>query len=121
MIAKEILVAFAIVIAFLGCRSGENLTVPDDLVGVWETAESKYRDRFMEFKKDVVIFGTGEGNQSVHPIRKVRAVRQDGRDLYTVYYLSQERGEYSFSFFYNPEGGVITLKNQNEIAWKKNS
>jgi hypothetical protein len=88
-------------------------------VGVWETSAIKYKDRFIEFKKHAVIFGTGVGNQSIQPIRKVKAVRQDQKDLYTLTYLDEDGGEYSFSFFYDPLGDVITLKNQKEIEWKK--
>lgn len=121
MMTQRILVTFVILITLLGCQLENNKTLPDNLVGVWETSEAKYKDRFMEFKKDVVIFGTGDGNQTIHPIRKIKAVRRDEKNLYTVYYLGQEGGEYSFSFLYDPRGDVITLKNQNEIEWKKNS
>jgi len=104
-----------------GCQSEKTTTVSDDLVGVWVTSAEKYKDRFMEFKKDVVIFGTGEGDQSIQPIRKVNAVRQDQKVLYTVTYLDEDGAEYTFSFFYDAAGGVITLKNQEGIEWKKNS
>jgi hypothetical protein len=118
---RKIMVAFAVLTALWGCQSGVNTTVPDNLVGIWETSESRYQDRFMELKKDVVIFGTGDGNQSIHSIRKVKTASQDERILYTVYYLDEEGGEYFFSFFYSPTGRVITLKNRDEIEWKKNS
>jgi hypothetical protein len=121
MRTRKIMVAFAILTALLGCKPGEVTTLPDNLVGVWGTSEPRYRDRFMEFTKDVVIFGTGDGNQSIYSIKEVRTVRQDEKDLYTVYYLNQEEGNSSFSFFYDTRGGVITLKNQNDFEWKKNS
>ena len=73
----------------------------------------------MEFNKDAVIFGTGDGNQSVQPIRKVKTVRENNKDLYTITYLDEDDAEYSFSFYYDPVGGVIMLKNQEEIEWKK--
>jgi hypothetical protein len=103
------------------CESGQTTNIPDNLVGVWETSAMKYKDRFLEIKKDVVIFGTGDGNQSIQPIRKVKAERQDQQDLYTVSYLDDDGGENSFSFFYDPAGDAIRLKNQEDIEWKKNS
>ena len=112
---------FSLLIIGSGCQSGQTTNIPDDMVGVWETPAEKYKDRFMEFKKDVVIFGTGEGNQSIQSIRKVNAAHDNRKDLYTVTYLDEDGTESSFSFFYDPAGGVITLKNQEEIEWKKNS
>ena len=73
----------------------------------------------MEFKKDALIFGTGEENQPIQLIKKVNVVPQDGKNLYMIYYLDPEGGESPFSFIYDAAGGVITLKNQEEIEWKK--
>ncbi len=119
MITKRFLVALVILVAFWGCQLVQNKAVPDDLVGVWETSALKYKNRIMEFKKEIVIFGTGDGNRSIHPIRKVKTVHQGKKSLYTVYYLGQGGGEYSFSFFYDPGDDVITFKNQMTIQWKK--
>lgn len=80
----------------------------------------KYKDRFIEFKKDVVIFGTGDGDQTIQPIRNIKVERQSEKDLYTFTYLDEDGGENSFSFFYDPPGDAIALKNQEDIQWKKN-
>jgi len=121
VIKKTIIVSYLILTSCLGCESGQTTNIPDSLVGVWETSAMKYKDRFMEFKKDVVIFGTGDGDQTIQPIRKVKAERQDQKDLYTVTYLDEDGGEYSFSFFYDPAGDVMALRNQEDIEWKKKS
>jgi len=73
----------------------------------------------MEFKKDALIIGIGNGDQPVQPIRDLKLVPQDGQDLYTIYYLDPEGEEELISFFYDSDGGVITLKNQKKVAWKK--
>jgi hypothetical protein len=121
IITHQILAAFVLLIIGSGCQSGQTTNIPDDMVGIWETSATKYKDRFMEFKKDVLIFGTGDGDQTVQAIQKVKADRQDQQDFYTVYYRDDDGEEYSFSFFYDPVGGVIKLKNQEDIEWKKNS
>lgn len=120
MITKQILTVLVVLIIGSGCPSDQTTNIPDGLVGVWEAPAVKYKDRFMEFKKDAVIFGTGDENQSVQPIRRVKAVREKNKDLYTITYLDDDGEETSFSFYYDPVGGVITLKNQEEIEWKKN-
>ncbi|HET6464774.1 MAG TPA: hypothetical protein VFH55_04085 [Nitrospiria bacterium] len=119
MITDRILAVLVVLIIGSGCQSDQTTNIPDGLVGIWETSAKKYQDRFMEFNKDAVIFGTGDGNQSVQPIRKVKTVRENNKDLYTITYLDEDDAEYSFSFYYDPVGGVIMLKNQEEIEWKK--
>jgi hypothetical protein len=121
MTTTRILAAIVILLIGSGCESGKTTNIPDSLVGVWETSAIKYKDRYLEFKKDVVIFGTGDGDQTIQFIRKVKAERQDQKDLYTVTYLDEDGGEISFSFFYDPAVDVIALKNQEDIEWKKNS
>jgi hypothetical protein len=116
---RTILAVFVLLITGAGCESGQTTNIPDDMVGVWETSAAKYKDRFMEFKKDVLIFGTGDGDQSIQSIKNVKMLRQDQQDLYTVTYLDEDGGEYALSFFYDPGGGVIKLKNQENIEWKK--
>lgn len=102
-----------------GCEQGQTTIISDEMVGVWKTSDKKYEDRFIGLKKDVVILGQGDGKESIQPIQKVTMVRQNGKDLYTVQYLDDEGDKDSISFFYNPVGGIITLKNQNSIEWTK--
>jgi len=102
-----------------GCDSDQTTSISDDMVGVWETSAQKYKDRFIEFKKDAVIIGQGNGNVSFQPIQKVTLVHQDESELYTIHYIDDEGDKDSISFFYDPVGGVIRFKNQGSIEWKK--
>ena len=94
--------------------------MPDDLLGAWITPDPMYADRFFELKKDLIIFGTGGSAVDIGNISQITETAQEERTLYTIYYDTSEGVELLFSFFYEPtDGGQITLKNQEQIVWRK--
>ncbi len=56
---KEIFILVALCATFLGCSFHRVVSMPEDLIGVWKTAEKKYADRYFELNADRVIFSTG--------------------------------------------------------------
>lgn len=119
MTRKKLFAAAAIFFLAAGCDS-RNRWVPDDLIGVWKTADPKYADRSLEFTKDSIVFGTGAGSVSAHLVTKISRATSDSSFLYNLTYKNQEGQEYRLSFFYDPErGGVIWFKNQKDILWRK--
>ena len=120
MKSTGILVASVILVFLSGCGSERTKTVPDELVGVWQTRAAKYADRFLELTKTTISFGTGGEDFYTRTVVAVEKTREDGDTLYTVYYTDAEGGEYKFAFYYEPtSGGVIRYKNQKSILWTK--
>ncbi|MFQ5988857.1 MAG: hypothetical protein ACE5K9_02965 [Candidatus Methylomirabilales bacterium] len=112
--------AFALLIAMVGCQSGNGKTVPDDLLGVWKTSEPKYANRFFELKKDAVIFGTGKDNADTYPVDSIEKTRDEEGLLYHIYYLNVQGQRYTFSIYYDATNhGVIRFKNQKHFTWKR--
>jgi hypothetical protein len=115
-----ILLVLALLATTLGCQAAKDKTVPNALVGVWQTSAQKYADRFFEITADTVIFAIGGGKTNSRPISEIETLREETRILYTITYLSAEAQKYRFSFYYDPaNGGVIRFKNQQHIAWAK--
>jgi len=119
MILKGFLLLVGALLVGWGCEQGQTTMISDDMVGVWKTSDKKYEDRFIELKKDLVILGQGDGNESVQPIQKVILVRQKGKELYTIHYLDDNGDKDSISFYYDPVGGIIRLRHQEGIEWIK--
>ena len=113
--------SLAMLATFLGCQSRETAVVPDELVGVWKTAQAKYEDRSFQFTRDTLIFGIGQDHVDVHPIRKIEKTQEGQVFLYAVTYLDRREGVLNtFSFSHDPNpGGLIKLKNQSGIEWRK--
>ena len=99
-------------------------TVPEDLIGVWETKSPAYADRFFEIKSNEILFGTGEGKFDTYPITKIRIEkdRQEQKTLYLICYKNMDGKVYKFFFYYDPANqGTIRFKNQREMVWGKKS
>ncbi len=117
-----VFLAFAILTTFIGCPSAKDTSVPTDLIGFWTTAAPQYEDRFLQFTKDSIIFGTGDASYNIHAITKIEKASEATPSLYTISYMNPEGQEYRFSFYHDPaHDGVITFKNQEDITWKKES
>lgn len=93
--------------------------VPDDLVGEWHTSNANYSDRSFEIAPVSISFGTGQGTVTTGFIKKVSAVPQGARTLYTISYTTDETVN-QVSFYYETvKGKVIRFTNRESVAWTK--
>ena len=104
-----------------GCALWEDETLPDELIGVWETDAPRYRNCPTEISKRHVIFQTVTGESDINTITKVEKTTEKGKTLYHIHYKNSEGLVYRLSFFFykTPEGDVIQYKNQSQLIWKK--
>ena len=119
MRAKGIFIAVALCATFLGCSFHRVVSMPEDLIGVWKTADKKYADRYFELREDLVIFSTGGWGVTAHPIDRIEEYNENGEVLYIIYYLNEEGDDSQFSFCYDPTQSVIRFKNQEQFEWVK--
>lgn len=106
----------------LGCQSKGDLTVPDKLVGVWRTSAQKYENCYLELTKDQIIFVNEDiaGHMVTNSILKIEKIPKTKGISYSIHYETEEGQAYKISFHYDPmEGGVLRLKNQEKIDWRK--
>ena len=106
------------------CQCGKKATVPDELIGVWETTAPDYADHPFEIKTNEVMFGTGEGKFDTYPITRIKIEKdlKEQKTLYIICYKNTAGQEYKFSFYYDPANqGTIRFKNQKEMVWTKKS
>ncbi len=121
MKSECILLVLAIFVSFFGCQFKGPATVPDELLGVWETSAPKYKDCFLRLTKDTLTFANRDlDNIDVNSISKIEKIHREKGILYTIHYENREGQEYKFPFYYDPlKGGAIRFKNQEGIEWRK--
>jgi len=103
--------------ACISCQNQNSATVPEHLIGIWRSADARYADRYLEFSKNLVTFGTGSNSEATHHVQKVEPEKFDDNGIvYTFYYKDKERETGQLTLTYNP-GPVpnIRLKNHREI------
>jgi len=113
-------VVLLIILAFWIVWQPSKAQVPEDLIGQWHTPDANYADRFFEINPVSISFGTGEGTVTTGFIKKVRAVQQGARTLYTISYTT-DGTVYQLAFYYEiaKKDRVIRFRNQEDIAWTK--
>ena len=95
-----------------------NTLLPNELIGEWHTSNAIYSDRSFEIDPVSIRFGTGGGTVSTGFIKKVSAVQQGARTVYTISYQTDESVN-KVVFYYETAKGVIHFRNQEDIAWTK--
>ena len=111
----------AVLVLLAGCGERRIKTTPEELLGVWKTTAQSYADRFMEFRLEQIVFGTGGQTSVTYDLAGLaRNVEADHTD-YTVYYENEDGLEYSMDITYYPQdGGIIRFVNQN-LTWRKSA
>lgn len=119
MTPKRLSLLATVVVLLVGCQSGRDATIPDELVGVWKTPDGQYADRFFEITTTAIIFGVGGWNIELYPIAAVERARAGDAILYTIVYRDKAGQEYLFRIRLESKGGVIRWNSKREIEWTK--
>jgi hypothetical protein len=122
MKSKGIFSAYIIIFVLLfGCQSEAPSTLPNELLGVWKTAEPKYADCSFILKEGFIIYLSGDllENIDVNFISSVEEIPKNKTILYVLHCQKSTTQEFTVSFHYYPSEGGIRFKNQNRIEWKK--
>jgi len=110
-----------IVTVFLECQICNDKTIPEELIGVWETSAPHYENCFFKLNDEMIIFNNGLDYINANHITNLETSPERESVLYNIYYEDEKGQEYKLSLFYfkTPNGGVIKFKNQKEIKWTR--
>jgi hypothetical protein len=117
-----IFLSLPILISLFGCQPGGPDGLPSELIGVWKTSAPKYKDCSIELTRDYIIFTNSRSASHVDTnfVLGMKRVPERGHFLCTILYENIHEQKYKFSFYYYPtKDGVIRLKNQAELEWRK--
>jgi hypothetical protein len=119
---KWIIIAVSILIGasiFVSCTE-KKTDVPELLIGKWTTSEPRYHDRFIEITKETLVYGLGGDKEDVYPISGITKDLKGDNILYTISFESKDGHKFTRSFYYAPcDGGRISLKHEENVAWHK--
>lgn len=115
-----ILTGAALIVAFLAFLPRKHGSLPDQLAGVWTSADPRYADRSFELTQSTVAFGTGGQAVDLYLISDVEKAPQGDKTLYEIHCHRMKGAKEKISFFYTlQDGGTIRFKNQTHIVWTK--
>lgn len=99
----------------LGCQ--QEINVPQQLKGVWKNPYPKYKDCYIEFTGNALIFGLGHDEKTVNTIKKIKFAGDYYARLYTIYFVDSEGEKWTIALTYHPfyRNGVFQLQNSKEL------
>ena len=101
------------------CRPSHD-PVPEQLIGTWQTSMATHAGSTMEISKHVLIFMSDRGVDARSRIVGCKTFSEKGQTVYQLSYLDQYKNEYQLHLLYDPtDGGIVRLKNQPQLEWKR--
>jgi len=119
---KVFLAVFIILAVLGGYNCKKETIVTDELLGVWETSDLKYKGCYFEITKNEIIFKDIEGEVNFYKITEIEAEQNlDEKFItYIIKYVDLEGLPFELPVLYFPgEGSTIRFMNQTNIKWKK--
>ncbi|MGD8535180.1 MAG: hypothetical protein PVF66_04955 [Candidatus Aminicenantes bacterium] len=119
---KRLFVGLTILIIVFAHGCEKKAIISDEMVGTWNTTDSKYKETSFELTPDKIIFRTLGGEVNANTIKKIKTKKAPDTEeiLFTLTYVNIEGQESVFSFFFGQKnGGIIRFQNQPEIIWTK--
>ena len=113
---------FSIACIFLTLHCGKTKDAfPQKLLGKWTTEAERYQDRYIEFRGEMIIFGTGDDTPNIFFTREVKQKRNGAGNEYMFMCNNEVDTEFIFDFFIDGVGDALTmrLKNPREVTWEK--
>jgi hypothetical protein len=97
------------------------ISCPDELIGSWRTAAPGYEDGTLMITKKAVVFSVGADTIDAQAVRRLEAIPDGNRTLYTIVYGNSRSDEQILSFYYHTRKQTITFKNQSHLVWTRNT
>ncbi len=115
------LCAFFLITVLGACGFGGD-EIPKEILGKWQTRSvPRYEDFTIEITEDLLIFHNGLDVRDAQFITEWKTTRQDGKIHCEIYFRNEKDEESQVFLYYIPgeNGGVIRIKNQDNIKWTR--
>lgn len=115
------LMAFGLIVGLIVMMAtgGPAVSCPEELIGTWNTAAQGYADSMLVMTKHAVIFSAGGDHLDAQAVRRLDAIPDGRRVLYTLIYGNSRSEEQTLVFFYDSHERTITFKNQSHLIWTR--
>ena len=87
--------------------------------GLWTTTHPEYNDRYVEFEKNRVIFGTGGTGVVKFMVSGMDVEKIGDIDHYTVFYRDLAGTRHIVDLFLDEPGEVLRFTDSAEARWTR--
>ena len=118
LVGLLVVVVAAIVVARLVLwENPEFSEVTPRLFGLWTTAHPEFNDRYVEFQKGTVTFGTGGTGVVRFKVLGMDAEKVGDLDHYTVFYRDLAGTKHTVDLILDEPGVVLRFTDSAEARW----
>jgi len=94
------------------------ILLPDEMVGTWQSDDTRYADRFFRLSKTTVIFGIGESEIDVYFITDTKIISKGEDDVVQLSLHRPGEEDIRLSLIHeNEEEELLRLLNQQNVFW----
>ena len=123
-----LLLILAISIAVLVLRlatspeAGAMRSVPERYLGDWVTAAEGFSDRYLEIRRDSIVFGTGGVTSQFYEVTGFdEEIDADGTTIGTIHFRSTDGGRFRRNLTVSTGGrATLVFTNQPDVVWIRN-
>ncbi len=119
---RKIVILLILIGLLSGCSFWNKEPFPQELTGLWETDEPRYKGCSVEISEDQIIFSNlNEDYIDINTIKGVKKSVEENATVYHIDFENKEGLEYNFSLFYMKKGDkeIFHYKNQTDVLWVK--
>ncbi|NOS79783.1 MAG: hypothetical protein HOP35_17770 [Nitrospira sp.] len=116
-----LLMAFGLIVGLIVMMATGDLAAscPEELIGTWNTAAQGYEGNLLVMTKHAVVFSAGGDHLDAQAVRRLEAIPDGHRVLYTLVYGNSRNEEQTLVFLYDSHERTITFKNQSHLIWTR--
>jgi hypothetical protein len=120
LVGLLVVLVVAILVARLVLREKpEFAELTPRLLGLWTTTNPEFNDRYVEFQKNRVIFGTGGTGVVKFKVSGMDAEKVGDIDRYTVFYRDLAGTRLFVDVFLDEPGEVLRFTDSAEARWTR--
>jgi hypothetical protein len=120
LVGLLVVIIIAIVVARLVLfEKPEFAEVTPRLFGLWTTSHPEYSDRYVEFQKNTVIFGTGGTGVVKYKVYGMDTEKVGDIDRYTIFYRDLAGTKHEANVFMEEPGEILRFTDSAEVRWTR--
>ena len=113
-----------VVVAIVGARlvlweKPQFKEVAPRLFGLWTTSDPEFTDRYVEFQRDTVMFGTGGTGVVKYKVTGVDTEKIGDINHYTVFYRDLAGTKHAVDLFLDEPGTTLRFTDNADVHWTR--
>jgi hypothetical protein len=115
-----VLIPLVLLVITLARGTNVRKTLPDYLLGTWQSSSPEYADCYMEITPARLVFGNAENGYTLYFVSQFEQISEGGQNTIVVHYTDLDERAYEMSVVYTryPEEH-IQFKHKPSVVWER--